>query len=256
MDTIVAGLTLGPLLAACAVMLVAGFVKGAIGFAMPLILIAVLPSFMPVPVALAAMILPVLTTNVQQSLRQGLGPAVASGRKFWRIIATTMLGIVITAPFVVILPQEVMFLLLGSAVLIFAILQLTGWAPEIAPRWRGTVELGAGMIGGLYGGISGVWGPPAIVYLLAAKVEKTEMVRVMSVIFTMGAVVLTLAHLRSGVLNSETVVLSAIMLVPAWIGMAIGYRAHDRMDQARFKRWTLILLALSALNLLQRGLLG
>lgn len=256
MDTIVAGLTLGPLLAACAVMLVAGFVKGAIGFAMPLILIAVLPSFMPVPVALAAMILPVLTTNVQQSLRQGLGPAIASGRKFWRIIATTMLGIVITAPFVVILPQEVMFLLLGSAVLIFAILQLTGWAPDIAPRWRGPVELGAGMIGGLYGGISGVWGPPAIVYLLAAKVPKTEMVRVMSVIFTMGAVVLTLAHIRSGVLNSETVMLSALMLVPAWVGMAIGYRAHDRMDQARFKRWTLILLALSALNLLQRGLLG
>jgi len=256
MDTIVAGLTLGPLLAACAVMLVAGFVKGAIGFAMPLILIAVLPSFMPVPVALAAMILPVLTTNVQQSLRQGLGPAIASGRKFWRIIATTMLGIVITAPFVVILPQEVMFLLLGSAVLIFAILQLTGWAPDIAPRWRGPVELGAGMIGGLYGGISGVWGPPAIVYLLAAKVPKTEMVRVMSVIFTMGAVVLTLAHIRSGVLNSETIVLSALMLVPAWVGMAIGYRAHDRMDQARFKRWTLILLALSALNLLQRGLLG
>lgn len=256
MDTIVAGLTLGPLLAACAVMLVAGFVKGAIGFAMPLILIAVLPSFMPVPVALAAMILPVLTTNVQQSLRQGLAPAIASGRKFWRIIATTMLGIVITAPFVVILPQEVMFLLLGSAVLIFAILQLTGWAPDIAPRWRGPVELGAGMIGGLYGGISGVWGPPAIVYLLAAKVPKTEMVRVMSVIFTMGAVVLTLAHIRSGVLNSETVMLSALMLVPAWVGMAIGYRAHDRMDQARFKRWTLILLALSALNLLQRGLLG
>lgn len=256
MDTIVAGLTLGPLLGAFAVMLVAGFVKGAIGFAMPLILIAVLPSFMPVPVALAAMILPVLTTNVMQSLRQGWRPAIASGRKFWRIIATTMLGIVITAPFVVILPQEVMFLLLGSAVLIFAMLQLTGWAPDIPPRWRGPVELGAGMIGGLYGGISGVWGPPAIVYLLAAKVEKTEMVRVMSVIFTMGAVVLTLAHIRSGVLNSETVVLSALMLVPAWIGMILGGRAHDLMDQARFKRWTLILLALSALNLLQRGLLG
>lgn len=256
MDIVVAGVTLGPLLAAFAVMLVAGFVKGAIGFAMPLILIAVLPSFMPVPVALAAMILPVLTTNVMQSLRQGVGPALASGRKFWRIIATTMLGIVITAPFVVILPQEVMFLLLGSAVLLFAILQLSGWAPEIAPRWRGTVELGAGMIGGLYGGISGVWGPPAIVYLLAAKVEKTEMVRVMSVIFTMGAVVLTLAHIRSGVLNSETIVLSALMLVPAWIGMLIGGLAHDRMDQARFKRWTLILLALSAINLLQRGLLG
>ena len=78
----------------------------------------------------------------------------------------------------------------------------------------------------------------------------------MSVIFTMGAVVLTMAHLRSGVLNARTAVLSAAMLVPAGLGMAMGYRVQDRLDPVRFKRWMLILLALSALNLLRRGLMG
>ena len=73
MDTVVAGLPLWAFLLAAAVTLGAGFVKGAIGFAMPLILIAVLPSFMPAPVALAALILPVLATNLHQSLRQGFG---------------------------------------------------------------------------------------------------------------------------------------------------------------------------------------
>ncbi len=256
MDGMIGGLSLEAFALACAVMLVAGFVKGAIGFAMPLILIAVLPSFMPAPVALAALILPVLTTNLHQSLRQGLAPALDSGRKFWRIILMTMVGILITAPFVVHLPQQAMFLLLGSAVLVFSLLQMSGWTPDIPQRWRGPVELATGFIGGLYGGISGVWGPPSIVYLLAVKVPKTEMVRVMSVIFTMGAVVLTLAHLRSGVLNATTAVLSAAMLVPAWAGMALGYRAHDRMDQSKFRYWTLILLVLSALNLLRRGFLG
>ncbi|MCW1934715.1 sulfite exporter TauE/SafE family protein [Pararhodobacter zhoushanensis] len=256
MDTIVAGLPLWAFLAACAVTLFAGFVKGAIGFAMPLILIAVLPSFMSAQTALAALILPVLTSNLHQSLRQGMAPAVASGRKFWRIILATMVGIVISAPFVVVLPQQVLFLLLGVAVFGFALLQLSGWSPDIPPGRRNVIELGTGLIGGLYGGIAGTWGPPAIVYLLAAKVEKTEMVRVMSVIFTMGAVVLTLAHLRSGVLNSVTIWLSAAMLVPASLGMALGYRAHDVMDQARFRRYTLILLLLSSLNLLRRGIFG
>lgn len=254
MDTMIAGLPMWAFLLAAAVTLGAGFVKGAIGFAMPLIMIAVLPSFMPAQVALALLILPVLTSNLHQSLRQGLRPAVQSGLRFWRIISMTMLGILITAPFVVDLPQEVMFLLLGVAVLFFAGLQLSGWSPDIPPRARAPIELGAGLIGGLYGGISGVWGPPAIVYLLAAKVEKTEMVRVMSVIFAMGAVVLTLAHLRSGVLNAQTAVLSALMVIPAAAGMWLGYQAHDRMDPVRFKRWTLILLLLSGLNLLQRGL--
>lgn len=256
MDMLVAGLPLWAFLAAFAVTLGAGFVKGAIGFAMPLILIAVLPSFMPAQTALAALILPVLVTNMHQSLRQGFAPAWQSGRKFWRLILATVIGILISAPFVVVLPQQTMFLLLGAAVVIFTLLQLSGWAPDIAPRWRAPVEFGIGLVGGLYGGISGVWGPPTIVYLLAAKVEKTEMVRVMSVLFAIGAVVLTGAHLRSGVLNAETAVLSAAMLVPAGIGMWLGYKAHDRMDPVRFKRWTLILLALSGLNLLRKGLLG
>jgi len=256
MDMLVAGLPLWAFLAAFSVTLGAGFVKGAIGFAMPLILIAVLPSFMPAQTALAALILPVLVTNMHQSLRQGFAPAWQSGRKFWRLILATVIGILISAPFVVVLPQQTMFLLLGAAVVIFTLLQLSGWAPDIAPRWRAPVEFGIGLVGGLYGGISGVWGPPTIVYLLAAKVEKTEMVRVMSVLFAIGAVVLTGAHLRSGVLNAETAVLSAAMLVPAGIGMWLGYKAHDRMDPVRFKRWTLILLALSGLNLLRKGLLG
>ena len=256
MDSIIVGLPLWVLLLAFAVTLFAGFVKGALGFAMPLIMIAVLPSFMPAQTALAALILPVLVTNLQQSLRQGLGAAVSSGRRFWRILMMTMVGILITAPFVVVLPQQVMFLLLGAAVLFFAGLQLSGWSPDIPPGWRGPIELGAGFIGGLYGGISGIWGPPSIVYLMAAKVEKTEMVRVMSVIFTAGAVVLTAAHIRSGVLNTTTVWLSALMLVPSGIGMQLGYRLHDRLDPVRFKRWLLILLAASALNLLRRGLLG
>ncbi|HPD94059.1 MAG: sulfite exporter TauE/SafE family protein [Rhodobacter sp.] len=256
MESVIAGLPLWAFALACLVTLAAGFVKGAVGFAMPLIMIAVLPSFMPVQTALAAVILPVLATNLHQSLRQGVVAAAQSGLRFWRIIVMTMTGILITAPFVVVLPQQAMFLLLGIAVLFFAGLQLSGWAPDIPPRWKAPIEMGAGLIGGLYGGISGIWGPPSIVYLLAAKVEKTEMIRVMSVIFTMGAVVLTMAHLRSGVLNARTAVLSAAMLVPAGLGMAMGYRVQDRLDPVRFKRWMLILLALSALNLLRRGLMG
>ena len=75
METVIVGLPLWVLLLAFAVSLFAGFVKGALGFAMPLIMIAVLPSFMPVPTALAALILPVLVTNLHQSLRQDLKKA-------------------------------------------------------------------------------------------------------------------------------------------------------------------------------------
>jgi hypothetical protein len=38
--------------------------------------------------------------------------------------------------------------------------------------------------------------------------------------------------------------------------MVVGTWAHDRMDQALFKRLTLVVLVLAGLNLLRKGLLG
>ncbi|WP_461473877.1 sulfite exporter TauE/SafE family protein, partial [Pararhodobacter sp.] len=122
--------------------------------------------------------------------------------------------------------------------------------------WRNLAEFCFGFIGGLYGGVAGTWGPPSILFLLSIRVDKTEMVRVMSVIFAIGAVVLAVAHLRSGVLNAQTAQFSAAMLVPAGLGMLAGYKVHDRLDPGRFRFWTLVFLALMGLNLLRRGLLG
>lgn len=256
METFFGGLPLWAFALAFGVTLIAGAVKGAIGFALPLIMIALLPSFMPAQTALAALILPVLITNAHQTFRFGFAQAWASVRRFWRIIVTTMVGIAISAPFVVILPQNIMFLLLGSAVLVFSLLQLSGWTPDIPRNRRDMVEYVTGMIGGLYGGISGVWGPPTIVYLLATKTEKREMVSVMSVIFTVGAVVLLIAHIRSGLLNAQTMPFSVTMVVPATLGLFLGYRVQDKLDAEKFKRYALIMLCVSAVNLLRRGTFG
>ena len=256
MDVLFGGLPAWGFWLACAITLFAGFVKGAVGFAMPLIMIAFFSSFMTPDLALAALILSVLTTNLHQSLRFGWAPAWASAQRYWRLIATTSAGIVISAPFVVILPQRLMLGLLGVPVMIFTLMQLTGWQPTIAPRHRNGAEYGLGTVGGLYGGISGIWGPPAIVYLLAMGAPKTEMVRVLGVIFVIGAVVLTLAHLGSGVLNAVTLPFSLALVVPAAAGMMLGFRLQDRLNPERFRFWTLVVLMVVALNLVRRAVFG
>jgi uncharacterized protein len=256
MDILYGGLPAWGFWLAMAITLFAGFVKGAVGFAMPLIMISAFSSFMPPDLALAALILSVLTTNLHQSLRQGLGPAWASAQTYWRMILLTCIGIVISAPFVVILPQRLMLGLLGVPVMIFALMQLTGWQPTIAPRHRNGAEYGLGLVGGLYGGISGIWGPPAIVYLLAVGTAKAEMVRVLGVVFMIGAAVLTLAHLGSGVLNAVTLPFSLVLVVPAAAGMMLGFRLQDRLDPVRFRFWTLVVLVVVALNLVRRAVMG
>jgi uncharacterized protein len=103
-------------------------------------------------------------------------------------------------------------------------MQLVGWNPVIPAARRNPAEYGLGMVGGLYGGISGIWGPPLIVYLLAIRADKAEMVRVQGVVFLIGAVVLAAAHLATGVLNAVTLPFSAALIVPAAAGMWLGFR--------------------------------
>ncbi len=79
---------------------------------------------------------------------------------------------------------------------------------------------------------------------------------VQGVIYGAGSVVLVLAHLRSGILNGETVWFSVAMLPAALIGMTIGFRLQDRMDAALFKKATLGVLVVAGVNLIRKGLLG
>ncbi|MBZ4689920.1 MAG: hypothetical protein JG765_1171 [Cereibacter sp.] len=254
MDMLMAGLTPAAFWAAMAVTLFSGFVKGAIGFAMPMIMISAFSSFLPPEVALAGMILPTLLTNFSQAFRQGLGPAFDSMRKYWRFLAGTIVFILVSAQFVRDIPQIVFLLMLGLPITAFAALQLAGRSLALRLEHRRRAETVLGIIGGLYGGVSGIWGPPLLVYLLSVGAEKREAIRVQGVVFLIGAATLTFAHLNSGVLNAATVPFSLALAVPAFLGMVVGFAVQDRLDQTRFRRWTQILLVLTGLNLIRQAL--
>lgn len=102
----------------------AGFVKGATGFALPMILISGLGSFMAPELALAILILPTVLSNVWQSLRGGIAGAKAALRKHWRYVGITMVFILLSAQLVTILPARAIFLVLGVPVLLLSLVQL------------------------------------------------------------------------------------------------------------------------------------
>lgn len=238
---------------ACAVTLFAGFVKGAIGFAMPMIMISAFSSFVPPETALAGLILPTLVTNISQAFRQGGAAVWETILTYRRILAATVIFIVVSAGFVHVIPQTLFLLVLGVPITAFALAQLAGVNLALKLEHRKRAEWILGAIGGLYGGISGVWGPPLLVYLLSIKADKVETVRVQGVVFLIGAIVLFAAHLHSGVLTPATLTFSALLVIPAMIGQTLGSRIQDRLDQTRFRRWTLILLVLTGLNLARRA---
>jgi uncharacterized membrane protein YfcA len=231
-----------------------GFAKGVVGFALPLIALGVVGSFVPYEVAVALLIVPTFVSNLFQALRNGVGAARDSLVKYWRLNLILVVMIALSAQLVVALPDRALFGILGAAITAFGASQLAGWRLRFAPEHRHLVETAVALVGGFFGGLSGIWGPPLVMYLLAADVPKDEMVRVQSLSFLVGSVVLLAAHLRSGVLNAVTLPVSAWLVLPTMAAMFLGYQVHDRLDQALFRRVTLAVLVLTGLNLLRRAL--
>jgi hypothetical protein len=251
-----AGLSAQAFAAALAVTFLAGLVKGTVGFAMPMILVSAFAIFLPPNLALAGLILPTLATNLSQAFRQGLPAARQTAFTYRRFLIATVICIAISAPFSDAIPRNLYLLLLGVPITAFAALQLMGVSLAIQLRHQDRAEWGLGVIGGLYGGISGIWGPPLLVFLLSTGADKVQAIRAQGVVFLIGAVALLVAHLGTGVANGPTLAFSAALAVPALAGLYLGYAVQDRLDQQRFRRWTQGLLVVTGLNMVRLALTG
>jgi uncharacterized membrane protein YfcA len=232
-------------------------IKRIVGFAMPMLLLSGLSSFVSPELALAGLLLPTVVTNGMQTLRHGVKAVWQTMRRFRAFLIVGAVMIFGAAQLVPQLPVQVFLLALGVVVTGFALWQLSGRAP--APgEWEQSkaLDIGIGAFAGFVGGISGMWGPPTVAYLTAIGTEKRQQMLAQGVIYGLGAVMLVIAHTRSGILNAQTLPLSLALVPPAILGMWLGGRISDRFDQATFRKVTLIVMIVGGLNLLRRGIFG
>ena len=239
--------------AALGIAVLAGTIKGMVGFAMPMILISGLGTFLSPEIALAGLILPTVVTNGMQALEQGWRAARDSILRFSTFLIIGLVCLLASAQTLRFLPRDLLFLMIGGPITLFALLQLVGWQLRLRGPSRGAEAI-IGGIAGAIGGVSGIWGPPTVAYLTAINTEKSEQMRVQGVIYGLGAVALVFAHLGSGILTVQTATFSAVLIVPAVVGMWIGARIRGGIDQVAFRRATLIVLFVAGLNLIRRGL--
>jgi uncharacterized membrane protein YfcA len=257
MDAFVGSLPLDLFALALTAAFVAGMVKGLVGFAMPMVLISSLGSFLPPELALGALILPTLVTNGMQALREGTLAALGSLKLHWRFLLTGLVFLVGSAQLVRVLPSSALLTTIGFVVVFFSALNLLGWRLVIesaAARRRAEVSIGG--FAGFIGGLSGIWGPPTVMYLTALDIRRTESLRIQGVTYGLGAVALTAAHIQSGILNPVSAPLSAALVPPAILGLLAGGWLGNRMDHRAFLKATQLVLLIVGLNLVRRGLFG
>jgi uncharacterized membrane protein YfcA len=248
--------TLAALTGAALVTLFGGFVKGAVGFAMPLIMVSGMGIFLEPHLVVAGIVLPIVVSNALQTARGGLGEARDAVREHRLYIAVVCVAIFLTAQLVNAIPPRAMYVFLGVPVVVLTAIQLAGVRFRVPPNARRRTEALIALAAGTMGGIAGTWGPPTVLYLLALDTPKARQMVVQGVVYGLGSVTLLAGHLQSGILNRETLPFSAMLVVPALLGMWLGFALGDRLDQERFRKLTMAVLIVAGLNLVRKGVQG
>ncbi|WCE02705.1 sulfite exporter TauE/SafE family protein [Pseudoxanthomonas sp. JBR18] len=230
------------LLLVCAVLVLAGWVKGVAGMGLPAVGMAALGLMMSPVQAATLMVVPLVLTNVWQAFS---GPALGAlvRRLAWMlvgIVAGTCAGIgLLTAR-----GSPWPGFALGLALAAYGVVGL--WLPPLslpqrAARWAAPV---VGACTGVLCGATGVFSVPLVPYLTALGLGRDALIQAMGLSFlvcsaTLGAALAVRGHYPGGVAWQ-----SCLAVLPALAGVALGQRTRQRMDPARFRFWFFVSLVL------------
>lgn len=246
------GHTWAAIIAAAIGFLVGGVSKGAFGVGLPLLALPIMVNFMPVGQAVSLITIPSIVTNIWQTTQGGHLLQVL--RRFWPLGLALAFGIYLGTMLLVALPDRILYLLMGFAVLIQPALRLLRPSLSISTRFERFGSPFVGLASGIVGGMAGLFGPMIITYLVMLRLEKNLFTVAVSFVFVLGSLSLALFLSRLGVMGSQEYVMSSLALVPAFLGIYAGLQVRRRINQAQFEKSLTVLLLLTALSLFAKAL--
>lgn len=232
--------------------LLAGLVKGVIGFALPLVSVSLLSIFVPVEQALALNTVPLLITNFWLALQGGNGLLLL--RQYWWLILFLAIGIFAGANIVVAIEKHTLLLVFGISVILLSLLERFRPPVKLPDRFATPTGVLAGLVSGIFGGLVSAMAAPVAIYLTARRVPKDEFVTTVGVIYSCGALFLILAFGSVEILTTENAPLSVAAAVPAIAGLLLGARIRGAVNQEIFQQLVLLGLVLVGLNMVRRAL--
>ncbi|MFQ5897408.1 MAG: TSUP family transporter [Candidatus Methylomirabilia bacterium] len=234
--------------------LLASFIKGAIGFGFPTVATPVLALFMDVKAAVVILILPNLVMDGILALRRrGLSQTV---RRHAVLYSFGVLGTFVGTYLLKVIASRLALLILGGLVMTFVAVNLSRITFRVEPRWERLLSAPAGCFAGVLGGVTNIPGLPLVLYFYALGLEKGEFVRSLALGFVVYKGAQLVAVTQAGLVTPSLLGLSVVVTVVGLGVFWLGLRVQDRVDQATFSRAVLAFLTLVGAFLVFRVFYG
>lgn len=231
--------------------LVAFFVKGVAGFGPGLVLVPVGALLFGVPEIVVVMaFLDLLSNAVLFCVDRGWRDTA-----LWLpLVAAAVVGSVLGAALLVLIPPPVIEVLLGAALLPLAVWMFVTGRDRVAgtdraPHGVSAGDLLAAAASGGAGGLVGITGP-VLAATLARRYGKRLFRRVVVPVFLFSALARLLTYASSGAISGEAMLLAGLALPGLAAGIVAGNRVFERIPEVWFRRVLGGLIALAGVRLL------
>ena len=213
---------------------IAGTVKGVIGLGLPSISLAFLTVLIDLPSAMALLLVPSFVTNLWQAFEGGA--ALVIFKRLWPFLLMATGTVWVGALAINWIDPALLSGFLGALLVAYAVLNSSEFKIKISRRneiWTGPLF---GAANGLFGGMTGSFVAPGVMFLQALKLSRHVFVQAMGILFMASTLALALALQNNNLLNAELGVLSATSLLPAVLGMVFGQKIRGLMSESVFRR--------------------
>ncbi|MDP6399485.1 MAG: sulfite exporter TauE/SafE family protein [Arenicellales bacterium] len=236
------------------IFLLAGTVKGIVGFGLPLVSITLLTPLHGLVDAIAVMLLPAVVTNFWQAVSGG--GLIALWKRLWPLYLPGAVSTVMAASVLVQVDAQWPTALLGCVILAYSIGGLAAWQlPEPGRRetWLSPVT---GVITGVITGLTGVLVFPLAAYVQALNLDRRMLFQAMGIYLLLANVALAAAFGWQDAFPEGVTHLALIGVVAGLIGMVLGQRVQAHLSAQQFKRVFFCSLAVVGAYIFLRALLS
>ncbi|HET7409542.1 MAG TPA: sulfite exporter TauE/SafE family protein [Paracoccaceae bacterium] len=229
-----------------------GFVKGAIGMGLPVVVLTLLVLVMPLKAAMAIFLIPGVAANLWQATNGPYLPGLA--RRLWPYLLASVLGIVAGVFLTADAPTDPMVMVLGGLLILYSVFSLAGPRLPQPGRHEHWLSPLAGASGGVMFGMVGVYTVPGLLYLETLRLPRDQMVQGLGLTFVTISTTLLLSMAGVDLVTSEMALLSVLGLAPAFAGIWAGRRIRHRISETFYRRLFFIALIASGIYMIANAM--
>ena len=223
------------------IFLFAGTVKGFLGIGLPTTAMALLTLVIEPTTAISLLAVSIIATNGAQYIRCESPRYIA--KKYWLFGISIIISIFFTSLIILSIPTKVLMISIGFSLVVFSLTQMVGKRLPISAShfWHVIV----GLVAGVLGGMSSIWSPPVVMYLVNQHVAKEEFIGATGFLFFISSIPLAIGLILAGVLTFETTLESIIVLFIVMSGFWIGEQMRSFVPQDMFKKivlWAFLIM--------------